>query len=304
MDRPLVLSLDGSTGVCSAALLAPGNEPDGEGAWEVVSSETAGDGRAQARVLLRMADRLLDDAGREPADVSAVVVGNGPGTFTGVRITVATARALALSLSIPVLGVSTLAGLAGAAAEARPEAALIVPIVDARRGQVFFAAYHRVPGPSAGTTRWERTLPFSVCDREALGEQVGRLARIAPLGEGPAPDSAVVVGEPGLLAVQPVRDGAPEGLCLLGLDMRAEWLIRSQAALREPGRFPEGDRLDMWLQGVVSTGGPNGWGSRGPVTAGEVGTPESVKPIYVRSPDADIHITKMRDPWASQSEGT
>jgi hypothetical protein len=37
--------------------------------------------------------------------------------------------------------------------------------------------------------------------------------------------------------------------------------------------------------------------------AGEPGSPEAVKPIYVRSPDADIHITKMRDPWAETAPG-
>jgi hypothetical protein len=36
---------------------------------------------------------------------------------------------------------------------------------------------------------------------------------------------------------------------------------------------------------------------------GDAGTPEAVTPIYVRSPDADIHITKMKDPWAATSSG-
>src|SRR5207342_1453520 len=81
---------------------------------------------------------LLREARRSPLDLDAVVVGTGPGSFTGTRIGLAVARGLALSLDLPVAGVSTLAALA-AGAEG------VVPVVDARRGEVF------VPGPLAVT---------------------------------------------------------------------------------------------------------------------------------------------------------
>ena len=50
-----------------------------------------------------------------------------------------------------------------------------------------------------------------------------------------------------------------------------------------------------WIDGVLARRGAE---VREVYGAGELGSPEAVKPIYVRSPDADIHITKMRDPWA------
>jgi hypothetical protein len=65
---------------------------------------------------------------------------------------------------------------------------------------------------------------------------------------------------------------------------RADTLVLGQHLLVEPGESPEGNRLQPWLAEVLLEGGP--------------AVPEAVKPIYVRSPDADIHITKMRDPWA------
>jgi hypothetical protein len=90
--------------------------------------------------------------------------------------------------------------------------------------------------------------------------------------------------------------------------VRAEWLLKGQSLLREPGDAPEGDRLDGFLVGAHVDGGAGAWGRAavvgGGVSAGDPGTPESVRPIYVRPPDADIHITKMRDPWASQTDAS
>ncbi len=128
------------------------------------------DGRAQAKVLLRLVDEMLEETGRRPRDLDAVVVGTGPGTFTGVRITVATARALSLALSVPVLGVSTLGALAAAGAAIDDRCQLLVPVVDARRGQLFYGLYRPAgAGSPSGTRRWVRSTEFGVCDRGALG---------------------------------------------------------------------------------------------------------------------------------------
>ena len=79
-----------------------------------------GEGRAAA------ADELVRDAGLEPRELDALVVGTGPGSFTSIRIGLATARGLALALDVPVAGVSTLHAFAGG-----------TPVIDARRGEVF-----------------------------------------------------------------------------------------------------------------------------------------------------------------------
>lgn len=100
--------------------------------------------RAHNEQLVPTVQSLLDEAGRTFADLSAIVVGCGPGPFTGLRVGMATASALGQALSIPVHGVCTHdavgAGLAGDA----------LVVTDARRREVYWARYTdgaRVAGP-------------------------------------------------------------------------------------------------------------------------------------------------------------
>ena len=118
----LILAFDTATDLATSALVADG--------------VTLGERTTRPQSLLADVDALLAAAGVVPADLTGIVVGTGPGSFTGTRIGLAVARGLALSLDLPVAGVSTLAALAAGAEGA-------FPVVDARRGEVF------VPGPLA-----------------------------------------------------------------------------------------------------------------------------------------------------------
>ena len=122
MALMLVLAFDTATDVATSALLEDGR----------VLGERIG----IARSLLEDVHALLEGAGCAPADIDALVVGTGPGSFTSTRIGLAVARGLGLALDVPGAGVSTLAALASA----EPGA---FPIVDARRQEVF------VEGPRA-----------------------------------------------------------------------------------------------------------------------------------------------------------
>jgi tRNA threonylcarbamoyl adenosine modification protein YeaZ len=117
----LVLAFDTATDLATSALLEDGH----------VLGERVG----IARSLLDDVHGVLLEAGRTPDDISALVVGTGPGSFTSTRIGLAVARGLALALDVPGAGVSTLAALGSQAGA--------FPIVDARRGEVF------VSGPRA-----------------------------------------------------------------------------------------------------------------------------------------------------------
>ena len=90
------------------------------GAVCAISGRAGWTGRAAE--LTKLIDELVDD----PATIDGIVVGTGPGSFTSIRIGLATARGLALALDVPVAGASTLRAFSGG-----------IPIIDARRGEVF-----------------------------------------------------------------------------------------------------------------------------------------------------------------------
>jgi tRNA threonylcarbamoyladenosine biosynthesis protein TsaB len=112
----LILAFDTATGVATSAVVK-----DGQALAERASTP--------ARALEDV-DDLLREAAIEPASLDALVVGTGPGSFTGLRMGLAVARGLAFALELPVAGVSTLDALAAGAPGA-------LPVIDARRREVF-----------------------------------------------------------------------------------------------------------------------------------------------------------------------
>ncbi|MFO7654258.1 MAG: tRNA (adenosine(37)-N6)-threonylcarbamoyltransferase complex dimerization subunit type 1 TsaB [Candidatus Krumholzibacteriia bacterium] len=99
-----------------------------------------------ADALVPVAMAACAAAERRLADVRAVAVTQGPGSFTGVRIAVATAKTLAWTLGARLVAVPTTAAMAAALLEDHPAAQLAVPVLDARRGELFAAVYGRDGG--------------------------------------------------------------------------------------------------------------------------------------------------------------
>src|SRR5688572_5765746 len=106
-DRTLALALDTATRHPTLALF------DGEGALGGVRQWTSQ--HRHGEELLQKFDELLAEANAQPSDLDALVVGLGPGSFTGLRIGLATAKTIAYSLNVPLVGVSTTEALALAA---------------------------------------------------------------------------------------------------------------------------------------------------------------------------------------------
>ena len=95
-------------------------------------------GLTHSRTLLPMVENLLANCGVSLADVDAIAVAHGPGSFTGVRIGVATVKGLALGADKPCLGVSTLEAMAWGA---RALGGNLCCVMDARAGQVYNALF-------------------------------------------------------------------------------------------------------------------------------------------------------------------
>ena len=197
-----VLGFDTSSAVSAACVL----RGDGR-AFEVTPPAEALSGPpAQARELMPAIVRCLDEAGVGFADLDAIAVGVGPGAFTGLRIGVTTARALALSAGVELRPVSSLAALA-AGAELRPVSSLAalaagageslaLPLIDAKRGELFASLFHEgrewwppfaaVPGAVAARVGDERLDPLALGNGSVRFREVLEAAgvRVAPAGSG------------------------------------------------------------------------------------------------------------------------
>lgn len=138
----IVLGIDSSTSATAVAL----RMPDGS-TLELRDDPPAGAHPGHATRLLAMTDELLGCCAIALSDVQRIAVGEGPGTFTGLRVGIATARALAQSLGTQLVGVCSLSALARPAlSSAQGEGRAILATIDARRREVF-AAVHSAAGP-------------------------------------------------------------------------------------------------------------------------------------------------------------
>ena len=135
-----VIGFDTSMAVTAACVVPASGEPVGTPAPP--PQRLLGRPEHSADLLPTLA-ALLKRADSDWGDVRAIAVGVGPGTFTGLRIGVATARGLSQALGVALHPVSSLAALAAGvvAATGAPPGTPILPLIDARRGQVFASLY-------------------------------------------------------------------------------------------------------------------------------------------------------------------
>ena len=124
-----VLALDTSSNVATVAVMEDG---------KLLGESILNHKKTHSQKIMVMIEELLNDLELTVQDIDLFAAANGPGSFTGLRIGVATIKALAHSVNKPVAGVSTLAGLAYNLPYAEH---IIVPIMDARRNQVYTASY-------------------------------------------------------------------------------------------------------------------------------------------------------------------
>ena len=261
----LVLALDTSTpavtaGVCR--LESADTEHRASGAEPQITTlavRVTEDARAHAELLTPHILECLDSAGLTAAELDAVVVGVGPGPFTGLRVGMATAAAFADGIGVPVHGVCSLDGLA-ARARAAGVTGDVVVVTDARRREAYHARYDddgvRTSGPTVG--------PAADIDLEGA-RPVGDPVRIAEIPHAVAV-TATAPG-PATAAATTTDAAAPDAT--------------AACTVAASGLASTGPDIDALASpdpaGLVAVAAAN-------LLAGA--TPAPLEPLYLRRPDA------------------
>jgi tRNA threonylcarbamoyl adenosine modification protein YeaZ len=186
--EPVMLVLDSATARAVCGVVLAGRE---------LAFASAEGGHAAQRALV-LVDEVLARAGYEVQDIAQIVVGCGPGSFTGLRIGIASARGLALALGVPCAGASTLAALAAGAPGA-------VALIDARRGELFALDSDGTPVVEQPEGVAARLAPGTLC----VGDGARRYRALLEEAGAVVPDDHDPRHAPGAIALAGLAAGGP-----------------------------------------------------------------------------------------------
>lgn len=126
-----ILNIETATKNCSVSLAKNGET--------LICKEISEQGYSHAEKLHVFIDEILKESAIEMSDLKAIAVSQGPGSYTGLRIGVSSAKGLCYGLQIPLIAIDTLSTLA---IQVQKEDGLIVPMIDARRMEVYSAIFN------------------------------------------------------------------------------------------------------------------------------------------------------------------
>ena len=172
----MILGLDTST---SAITVAVGRLHD-DGDVTIQDRRSIIDARAHTEHLAPLIAASLSAVDARPADLRHIVVGTGPGPFTGLRVGLVTAVTMGAALGVPVYGICSLDALAHSALALPSPPRELVVATDARRKEVYWARYTLTPGASA------RYVSVTAPAVERPGELPQDLADLPVVGRGSA----------------------------------------------------------------------------------------------------------------------
>ena len=152
-----ILAIDTSTEACSVALLYQ-NE---------ITHDFLVSARDHTKQILPMVDKILKQSDCLLSQVDAIAFGQGPGSFTGVRIGIGVAQGLALGIDRPMIGVSTLMTLAQGALRLN-QAKNVIAAIDARMNEVYLGQYQYV------NEQWQDMIDECVIAPEKVADKVKR----------------------------------------------------------------------------------------------------------------------------------
>ncbi len=201
-----VLAVDTATGSCSVAILEKES---------LLAEVTLVSNRTHSEHLMGMITEAIRLAGLTISDVDGFAVTRGPGSFTGIRIGLSTVKGLATASNKPVVGVSSLKALAS---QCYAPSILICPLIDARRGEVYYASYRYQEGHLLQLNSEQVAPPGNVMPglhepclfvgngvvpyREVIRLRLGQLALFAPVSQ-----SVIRAATVGFLGMKRLWDG-------------------------------------------------------------------------------------------------
>lgn len=128
----MILLIETATNICSVGLAKNG---------QLITHKKAEKEMSHASQLTITIQTLMADSQVKMSDLEAVAVSIGPGSYTGLRIGLSTAKGICYALNIPLISVDTLQSLAWKTQQLHPEATYFIPMIDARRMEVYTAVY-------------------------------------------------------------------------------------------------------------------------------------------------------------------
>ena len=201
-----ILHLETTTLNCGVALFSNG---------KVISSRSSlEEGYSHAENIMLFIDEVIATSGITKSDLDAISVSGGPGSYTGLRIGVATAKGICHALSIPLISIDTLTVLMLEARSIFPEKNAFVPMLDARRMEVY-------------TRTFSDSTPTPI---EALIVDESSLSRFSDLG------SICFIGD-GALKCQDLLSG--EGRNFIGSYPKAEYALDLANSAFDLGNFDD-----------------------------------------------------------------
>jgi len=231
--KPTVLTIDTSGPVAGCAVLRGGR---------IVHLVAMNHGLTHSETIMPAVDAALEGAGLRCGDVDVFAAVAGPGSFTGVRIGVCAAKGLAHAVGKPCAAVHALEALA---MNFYGFDGLCCPILDARRGQVYCAAFDMAGGMPT------RAMADAALPLEAFLASLPTDRRLAFVGDGvPVYSEAVrqAMGERALIAPPYLRDLRADAACLLAAARPETWVPAAELRpiyLRAPQAVRERERKNQ-----------------------------------------------------------
>ena len=196
----VILNIETSTDVCSVALTSEGQVMDHRENYE---------GQTHATLLSQYVKEMLDYAGSREMKIDAVAVSIGPGSYTGLRIGLSEAKGLAFGFGVPLIGVNTLQLLTVSTMFNHfidEENLLYVPMIDARRMEVYTAAY----APSLEAVLEPQAL---ILDEQSFGNLLDQGYKLVLMGNG-SDKARQVITRDGVRFVEGVKPVAVDMMAL------------------------------------------------------------------------------------------